>query len=130
MTIEAMKQALEALEHEAQIGCDDAYRVERDALRAAIEQQEKHEDWCASLTRLLLSMPPQPAPCNCKLKTAQRDPHSWQGLTDDEIKAPIQRAMQYFGFDSTQYSLGGAATIGFYGLVKEIETRLREKNRD
>ena len=52
----------------------------------------------------------------------------WQGLTDDEIKAPIQRAMQYFGFDSTQYSLGGAATVGFLGLVKEIEAKLKEKN--
>ena len=24
-----------------------------------------HQKWCASLTQLLLSMPPQPAPCNC-----------------------------------------------------------------
>ena len=38
MSIDAMKLALEALEHEAQKGNDDAYRVERDALRAAIEQ--------------------------------------------------------------------------------------------
>lgn len=52
----------------------------------------------------------------------------WQGLTDAEIKAPIQRAMQHFGYDPTQYSLGGAATIGFYGLAKEIEAKLREKN--
>lgn len=52
----------------------------------------------------------------------------WQGLTDEEVKAPIQKAMQYFGYDSTQYSLGGAATIGFLGLVREIEAKLREKN--
>ena len=52
----------------------------------------------------------------------------WQGLTDDDVKAPIQRAMQYFGFDSTQYSLGGMATIGFLGLVREIEVKLKEKN--
>ena len=52
----------------------------------------------------------------------------WQGLTDDEVKAPIQRAMQHFGYDSTQYSLGGMATIGFLGLVKEIEWKLKEKN--
>ena len=52
----------------------------------------------------------------------------WQGLTDDEIKSPIQRAMQHFGFDPTQYSLGGMATIGFLGLVKEIEGKLKEKN--
>ena len=53
-------------------------------LRAAIEQaQGKHEDWCASLTQLLLSMPPKPAPCNCKSKTAS--PRRWQKLTDEEI---------------------------------------------
>jgi len=40
MSLDAMKQALEALEHEAQKGNDDAYRVERDALRAAIEQNK------------------------------------------------------------------------------------------
>ena len=27
---------------------------------------EQHQDWCASLTQMLTSMPPQPAPCNCK----------------------------------------------------------------
>ena len=40
MSIDAMKLALDALEHEAQKGNDDAYRVERDALRAAIEQHK------------------------------------------------------------------------------------------
>jgi len=32
-----------------------------------LESQEPvaHQKWCASLTQLLLSMPPQPAPCNC-----------------------------------------------------------------
>ena len=40
MSIDAMKQALDALEHEAKKGNDDAYRVERDALRAAIEQRK------------------------------------------------------------------------------------------
>ena len=43
MSIDAMKQALDALEHEARTGNDDAYRVERNALRAAIEQA--HGDW-------------------------------------------------------------------------------------
>lgn len=40
---ETMQQALDALEHEAQKGNDDAYRVERDALRAAIEKQEQRK---------------------------------------------------------------------------------------
>ena len=49
MSIDAMKQALAALEHEAQRGNDDAYRRERDALRAAIENAERpqtHSEEC------------------------------------------------------------------------------------
>jgi len=56
MSIEAMKQALDALEHEANIGNDNAYQRERDALRTAIEQAEK--------------------------EPAQRQ---WVGLTDEQI---------------------------------------------
>ena len=40
-----MKQALEALDHEANKGNDNAYQCERDALRAAIEQGEKPVAW-------------------------------------------------------------------------------------
>jgi hypothetical protein len=29
---------------------------------------EQHQDWCASLTQMLMSMPPKPAPCNCNPK--------------------------------------------------------------
>jgi hypothetical protein len=36
------------------------------ALRAALEQGKPHEPWCASLTQLLMSNPPQPAKCNCR----------------------------------------------------------------
>ncbi len=43
MSIEVMKQALEALEHEANKSNDNAYQCERDALRAAIEQAEKRQ---------------------------------------------------------------------------------------
>jgi len=40
------------------------YEVQR--LGQEIEQEPvAHQKWCASLTQLLLSMPPQPAPCNC-----------------------------------------------------------------
>jgi hypothetical protein len=47
-------------------------------LVAAAEQAEKqeqvsHQGWCASLTQLLLSDPPQPAPCNCTPPAAQRE---------------------------------------------------------
>jgi len=51
MSITAMKQALEALEHEANKGNDNAYQCERDALRTAIEQAEKPVAW-TSLTEI------------------------------------------------------------------------------
>ena len=43
MSIEVMRQALEALDHEANKGNDNAYQCERDALRTAIEQGEKRQ---------------------------------------------------------------------------------------
>ena len=48
------------------------------AIKKALAQPEQHQDWCASLTQMLMSMPPKPAPCNCK--PPQRKP-----LTDEEI---------------------------------------------
>ena len=38
---EALRMALDALEHEAEIGNDDAYRKERDAIRKALAQPEQ-----------------------------------------------------------------------------------------
>jgi hypothetical protein len=65
MSIEAMKLALEALEHEANKGNDNAYQCERDVLRAAIEQAEK------------------PVECMCGVcKLGKRE---WVGLTEIEI---------------------------------------------
>lgn len=66
-------------------------------------QPEQHQDWCASLTQMLMSMPPKPAPCNCKPKpeylafmdTPQRKPltdeeieRNWQFLYDEEGNPP------------------------------------------
>ena len=41
---------------------------------------DKHEPWCDSVTKLLLSMPPQIPPCNCKPK------REWIGLTVNEAR--------------------------------------------
>ena len=120
MSLDAMKQALEALEgfipylplpDKTQCG---RYDKAITALRAAIEQaQDTHDDWCASLTQLLMSMPPKPAPCNCKLKTAQRDSRQWQGLTDEERGQVINAN---FG-------------TGLWQMAKAIEAKLKEKNK-
>jgi len=109
MSIEAMKQALEAL---------DAYSWEqvdaaRAALRTAIEQAEKqepvaHQGWCASLTQMLLSNPPQPAACNCNQPAAQRE---WVGLTKEEIKE--------ISFANRPYVVD---------MVVALEAKLKEKN--
>jgi len=70
-----------------------------------LESQEpvSHQKWCASLTQLLLSMPPQPAPCNCHLP--QR---TWVGLTADEY---AELAEEYGPFP-----------------INQIEAKLKKKN--
>ena len=57
---------------------------EREECAKAIAETEKkkpvrHADWCASLTQLLLSLPPQPAPCNCKPPKREdvQEPIAW-----------------------------------------------------
>ena len=47
----------------------------KEAQDKKLAQPEQHQDWCASLTQMLMSMPPKPAPCNCK--PPQR---TWVGL--------------------------------------------------
>jgi len=81
---EALDLALQALEYEAQKSNDNAYQFEREAIKAALANEalerkaenarelgldyepEQHQDWCASLTQMMMSMPPKPAPCSCK----------------------------------------------------------------
>lgn len=71
-----MQQALDALENGKRVRnfeggtkfqppLEDAAIT---ALRAQLEQpeQKQHQPWCDSVTKLLLSNPPQIPPCNCK----------------------------------------------------------------
>ena len=80
-----------------------------------LESQEPvvHQNWCASLTQLLLSMPPQPAPCNCH--PPQR---TWVGLTDDEVEL-------YWDWEDFQT---GAGRSTIFAMVRDIESRLKERN--
>ena len=78
---EALKLALEAFgeidwSNNSQWQSDRA-KVAIATLKEALAQPEQHQDWCASLTQMLMSMPPKPAPCNCKPKPEQ--PKVWTG---------------------------------------------------
>ena len=117
---ELMQQALEALTaYDGTNGASQRKRVLA-ALRERLAQPNEFEpDW-DQVEALQESLREHMAEIQ-RLR-------QWQGLTEDDVKAPIQRAMQHFGYDPTQYGLGGMATIGFLGLVKEIEAKLREKN--
>ena len=113
---ELMQLALEALEHEAKLGNDDAYRVERDALRAAIEQAQKPVAWMhkhiennvithrpADLDRYpdrweaLYKTPPPCQTCQALARTVMMDQTShdvfrnqWQGLTEEEKQSMVE----------------------------------------
>ena len=98
MTIEAMKQALEALEHLHRTGDTQVFDLcyapkVIPALRAAIEQAEKRQ---------------------------------WVGLTDEEIVELIKPAMRYYGYNPDHAMLTSGA--GFVELADAIEAELKEKN--
>ena len=124
--IEAAKLALEALEHEVEVGNDDAYRIERDALTQAIaeaEQQEPvyliwmkaHYAWMHTdrevfdkthdeLRWLLYTTPPK---------------REWQGLTDEDVEE-VERWVEF--------KEEGSGRIPTGKLVRYIEAKLKEKN--
>jgi len=111
MSIEAMKQALEALEHEANRGNDNAYQCERDALRAAIKQAEKQAPYIA-VANDRITIDPVTGNVSIGIPAA---PRQWVELTDDEARALVNRAT--FG-DRTNWQ----------ALVYMIDAKLKEKN--
>jgi len=133
MSIDAMRQALEVLEEVQKfMKTSEWFNTRTDALRAAIEQAQEPVAWMYVNTdgecEQIEYIENEPMPDDPSVTPLYTAPRQWQELTDDEMKAPIQRAMQHFGFDPTQYSLGGMATIGFLILVREIEAKLKERN--
>jgi hypothetical protein len=155
---EALRLALQALEYEAQKGNDNAYQFERKAIKTALEapeekyiygtplldvikealaHPEQHQDWCASLTQMLMSMPPKPAPCNCKplQQEAKDEPvqwkmgasvicstgvivqpqRTWVGLTDEERYELLSKAD--WAHDPESYAV-------------LVEAKLKDKNHD
>ena len=68
-----------------------------------------HKDWCASLTQMLTSNPPKPAPCNCESSAKSQ----WSGLTDEEMQ---NVCFKTFSYDP-------------YVIARAIEAALKEKNK-
>jgi hypothetical protein len=118
MSITAMRQALEALEYEASRGNDDAYRIQREALRTAIAEADRKKPvaWATDLhfdadTEIIpakqkgrLGTDGMPVPLFSGPPAAQRQ---WVGLTEAEINE--------WDYDTRD-------------VVMDIEKLLREKN--
>jgi hypothetical protein len=116
MSIEVMKQALEALDHEANKGNDNAYQCERDALRAAIEQAEKPMAWFhADNYKTRFTTDPSEDMIGKYWQPLYTAPREWVELTDDEARALVNRAT--FG-DRTNWQ----------ALVYMVDAKLKEKN--
>jgi hypothetical protein len=116
MSIEVMRQALEALDHEANKGNDNAYQCERDALRAAIEQAEKPMAWFhADNYKTRFTTDPSEDMIGRYWQPLYTAPREWVELTDDEARALVNRAT--FG-DKTNWQ----------ALVYMVDAKLKEKN--
>ncbi len=114
MSLDAMKLALDALEHEAQVGNDDAYRVEREALRAAIEQAQEPVAWMTfnavgDEDDIWYVNPDGKLLEGWTYKPLYTAPRQWKSLTDDEMNALVSRFARY-------------------ELARAIEAKLKEKN--
>ena len=100
---EAMTRPIES-DYNSQV----AYTRALEAYCDTLAQPEQHQDWCASLTQILMSMPPKPASCNCK--PPQR---TWVGLSWEEID-------ECFKITPDQYLLAQ--------IYRRIEAKLKERN--
>jgi len=95
-------------------------------------QPEQHQDWCASLTQMLMSMPPKPAPCNCKPKPEQPKVRTGNCLrvgvcASEGHKIAPQRT--WVGLTRTELIKCGVLPFGMsYQLYEAIEAKLKEKN--
>ena len=121
MTKEALKLALEALEHEANIGNDDAYKLERDAIKEALAQPEPVA-WGMEQSdgEILDVITPEE---HARLEGGYTVPlyrhpqRTWVGLTLDEVLDMART------FGAQPWPPNSCAALG-----KMIEAKLKEKN--
>ena len=72
------------------------------------EEPKTHEPWCAYLTQMLMSNPPQRSKCNCKNTTAPRP--EFVRLSEEEVTKILTSAYD------------------MYSTICAVENRLAEKN--
>ena len=120
MSIAVMKQALEALDHEANKGNDNAYQCERDALRAAIEQAEKPMAWFhADNYKTRFTTDPSEDMIGRYWQPLYTAPRQWVGLDDVEIVGMTCECV-----DDGTFNMDCAREF-----ARAIEKRLKEMNR-
>ncbi len=107
---QALKLALEALQHEEDTGNDDAYKLERDAIKEALAQPEQEPvAWIYSQgTAKVASMSYVSGVRATPLYTSPPAQRTWVGLTEDEAFACQGR--------------------DYFETYKAIEAKLKEKN--
>lgn len=145
MSLDAMKQALEALEHEAQKGNDDAYRVERDALRAAIEKAQEPMSIIQQLWDIIDDIDTYTDMAKAddklyRLLVERRQKDRWKtGITTDgqTLNVPFYAApRQWQGLTDEERGITAAETWGsvliapqsYPAFARAIEVKLKEKN--
>jgi hypothetical protein len=77
MALEALEDAVDHLPKPnstecASVAADICSRLAQPDLakvgEVGVWGEQEHKYWCASLTQMLASLPPKPAPCDCKQK--------------------------------------------------------------
>ena len=109
MSIEAMKQALEALEFDSLYGTGKQEAIT--SLRQAIAETEKQEPvgWIDSKGNMICTKINE----SCKPLYTTPQQRTWVGLTDEERKTICE-----------------ANNVYHDGLIEDIEAKLKEKNND
>ena len=127
MSIEAMKQALEALEYDTRPETEYGINTAITALRQAIAEAEKQEPVAWMDRHFTCDLyKNKPDLDVVPLYTHPQPKREWVGLTDEDFQPMVHKAMMYYGYDPKHSTLTSGA--GFYALVRAVEAKLKEKN--
>jgi hypothetical protein len=127
MSIEVMRQALEALDDAANVLSSRMFPDAAAALRAAIEQAEKPVAWMYDFLSddrdevirdwVTQSQEDIKRENGFNVRPLYAAPRQWVGLTDQQV------------FDLADKHLYGGENYGILSFYKAIEAKLKEKNQ-